>query len=329
MGTTEIFSRMHPDARVFVAGHRGLVGSAIVRALYEAGYQNVLTFDRAHVDLADQAAVNELFRTQAFDFVFMAAAKVGGILYNSQCPADFLYENLMTSANVIHAAAMYDVEKLLYLGSSCIYPREAPQPIQEESLLTGPLEPTNEAYAIAKIAGLKLCEKYRDQYGKNFISVMPTNLFGPGDSFHPQHSHVVPGLLRRFHEAKERGDSEVVVWGSGDPRREFLYVDDLARALLVLMDRYDGRSTINVGTGVDVTIRELAQLISEVVGYRGKITFDALKPDGTPRKVLDVSRVKNLGWTAEISLVDGLARTYAWAIQGGRLSDRIASARFL
>jgi GDP-L-fucose synthase len=317
MGTTEIFSRMRPDARIFVAGHRGLVGSAIVRALHNAGYQNVLTFDRSQVDLVDQAAVNELFRTQAFDFVFMAAAKVGGILYNSQYPADFLYNNMMIAANVIHAAAVHDVEKLLYLGSSCIYPREAPQPLEESSLLTGPLEPTNEAYAIAKIAGLKLCEKYRDQYGKNFISVMPTNLFGPGDNFHPQHSHVVPGLLRRFHEAKERGDGEVVVWGSGNPRREFLYVDDLAQALLVLMDRYDERSTINVGTGIDVTIRELANMIAEVVGYRGVITFDATKPDGTPRKVLDVQRVSGLGWRAETSLGTGLAKTYGWALKAG------------
>ncbi len=312
---------MEKSGKIFVAGHRGLVGSACVRNLTAKGFSNIIVRTRSELDLLNQAQVNEFFRAERPDYIILAAAKVGGILFNQQYQADFLYENLMTSANVLHAAADNGAKKLLFLGSSCIYPKLAPQPIHEDSLLTGPLEPSNEGYALAKIAGLKLCEKYRTQYSKDFISVMPTNLYGPGDNFHPNHSHVIPGMMRRFHEAKVNKLPEVVVWGSGTPKREFLHVDDLAEAVSVLMETYSDPQTINVGTGIDVTIRELAECIKSVVGYEGKITLDASKPDGTPRKVLDVSRISNLGWRATYTLHDGLAMTYKWAIEQGVFSS--------
>jgi GDP-L-fucose synthase len=265
------------------------------------------------LDLLNQQQVNTFFETNKIDYAFVAAAKVGGILFNQQYQADFLYDNLVISANVLHAAARNNVEKLVYLGSSCIYPKNCPQPIKEEYLLSGPLEPTNEGYALAKIAGLKLCEKYRQQYGKRFISAMPTNLYGPGDNFHPDHSHVIPGMMRRFHEAKLAGAPAVTIWGTGSPRREFMHVDDLAQGLLVLMDTYEGPSTINIGTGEDCTILELAQMMREVVGYQGKINTDPSKPDGTPRKVLDVAKINALGWKSSVSLYSGLEQTYSWA----------------
>ncbi|MEA2339372.1 MAG: GDP-L-fucose synthase [Thermoanaerobaculia bacterium] len=303
--------------RIFVAGHRGLVGSAIVRRLEAAGHRDILTRTRDELDLTDQRAVHEFFRTEKPEFIFLAAARVGGILANDTMSADFFYENLIIEANVIHAAAESGAAKLLFLGSSCIYPKMAPQPIREESLLTGPLEETNEAYAIAKIAGLKLCEHYRRQYGKRFISAMPTNLYGPGDNFHPEYSHVIPGMMRRFHEAAVTGARQVVVWGSGEPRREFLHVDDLADALYLLMQTYEDPLFLNVGTGEDCTIAELAQLMAEIVGFDGEIVFDRTKPDGTPRKVLDVSRINALGWQARIPLREGLRATYDWAVERG------------
>ena len=306
---------MNEKSRIFVAGHRGLVGSAIVRKLHAAGHENVVTRPKAELDLTDQAAVQAFFRRERPEAVFLAAARVGGILANATYQADFLYENLAIAANVIHAAAEHGTEKLLFLGSSCIYPREAPQPMSEEALLTGPLEPTNEGYAIAKIAGLKLCEYYQRQYGKHFVSAMPTNLYGPGDNFHPEQSHVIPGMMRRFHEAAVQGLPEVVVWGSGAPRREFLHVDDLADALYLLMQVYEEPRFINVGTGSDCTIAELARTMAEVVGYEGKIVFDRTKPDGAPRKLLDVSRIATLGWRARIPLGEGLRSTYRWALE--------------
>jgi GDP-L-fucose synthase len=307
------------SSRIFVAGHRGLVGSAIVRHLSGAGYDNLVTRSRSELDLIDQGAVNAFFKAERIEYVFLAAATVGGILANSSRQADFLYENLMIAANVIHAASANGVEKLLFLGSSCIYPKHAPQPMKEEHLLTGPLEPTNEGYAIAKIAGLKLCEKYNQQYGRRFISAMPTNLYGPNDNFHPEGSHVIPGMMRRFHEAKSRGDEAVTIWGSGTPRREFLHVDDLASALVTLMLKYEEPQTINVGSGEEVTIRELAELMKEVVGFEGGIELDTSKPDGTPRKLLDSSRLMSLGWKPEVRLQEGLAATYAWAVGEGAL----------
>jgi GDP-L-fucose synthase len=270
---------------------------------------------RAELDLSEQAAVQKYFASHQIDYVFLAAAKVGGILYNQTYQADFLYENLMISANVIKAAADHGTKKLLYLGSSCIYPKFAEQPIRESSLLTGPLEPTNEGYALAKIAGLKLCEKYFYQYNKRFISAMPTNLYGPGDNFHPQNSHVIPGLLRRFHEAKLSNAASVTIWGSGTPRREFLHVDDCAEALYTLMMCYEEPQTINVGTGIDLTILSLAHKVAKTVGYEGDIILDPSKPDGTPRKVLDVSRLKGLGWNPRYSLDDGLENAYGWALE--------------
>lgn len=305
---------MDKNSKIFVAGHRGLVGSALVRMLQRRGYTNLILRSRAELDLLDQAAVNAFFKAEQIDYVIDAAARVGGILYNKQFQAEFLYENIMTAANVIHAAAEYGVQKLLFLGSSCIYPKFAPQPIQESALLSGALEPTNEGYALAKIAGLKMCEKYMTQYGKQFISAMPTNLYGPADNFHPERSHVIPGLLRRFHEAKLTNAPEVTIWGTGTPMREFLYVDDLAEALHVLMERYAEPTTINVGTGEDCTIAELAESIKEVVGFKGTISFDTTKPDGTPRKVLDVSRLKALGWAPQVKLTEGLERAYRWAV---------------
>ncbi len=321
MGNVTIFSKLSHDSRIFVAGHRGLVGSSIVRCLQRYGYKDLVLRSRSQLDLLDQRSVQQFFAQEQIDFVFLCAARVGGILDNSRHQADFLYENMMISANVIHAAAQYDVKKLLYLGSSCIYPKFSPQPIREESLLSGPLEPTNEGYAIAKIAGLKLCEKFFHQYGKAFISVMPTNMYGPCDNFHPERSHVVPGMMRRFHEAKLAGASFVTVWGSGEPRREFLYADDFAEAALMVMERYDEPATLNVGTGEDVTIRELALLMKEAVGFRGEVRFDTSKPDGTPRKVLDVSKVKALGWSPQTQLAQGLVAAYEWALESGALDS--------
>lgn len=305
---------MNTNGPIYVAGHGGLVGSAIMRRLQRQGRTDILTRNRDELDLRDQRAVHEFIRLEAPRCIFVAAARVGGILDNSRRQADFLYENLTIAANVIHAAAEHGVEKLLFLGSSCVFPREAPQPITEEALLTGPLEPTNEGYAIAKIAGLKLCEHYAKQYGKRFISAMPTNVYGPGDNFHPVDSHVIAGMMRRFHEAVAAGLDEVTVWGSGQPRREFLHVEDLAEALVLLMDVYEEARFINVGTGEDHTIAELARMIAEVAGFEGRIVFDMSKPDGTPRKLLDVSRIRALGWHARIPLHDGLRSTYEWAV---------------
>ena len=310
---------MNKEASIFVAGHRGLGGSAVVRALRAHGHEQFILRTRDELDLLDQQAVNRFFVEDRPSYVVHAAARVGGIMANSTRQADFLYENLTIATNVIHAAAQSGTEKLLFLGSSCIYPKHAPQPIAESSLLTAPLEPTNEGYAIAKIAGLKLCEYYQRQYGKRFISAMPTNLYGPGDNFHPTESHVIPGMLRRFHEAKLSGAAEVVVWGTGTPLREFLHCDDLAEALLVLMERYDEPGTINVGSGEEVSIRELAETMAAVTGYAGAIRYDSSKPDGTPRKALDSTRMRNLGWMPERSLREGLASTYEWVLERGVL----------
>ncbi len=299
-------------AKVYLAGHRGLVGSAIHRALTANGHDNLLLRTSAEVDLRDQAAVRELYRDEKPDYVIIAAAKVGGILANDTYPADFIYDNLMMEANLIHGAYQAGVKKLLFLGSSCIYPKLAPQPLKEEYLLTGPLEPTNEWYAVAKIAGIKLCEAYRRQHGCDFISAMPTNLYGPGDNFHLENSHVMPALIRKFHEAKVNGDASVTVWGTGNPRREFLHVDDLAAAVLHLMDHYSEAETINIGTGEDITIRELAELVRQIVGYSGEIVFDTDKPDGTPRKLLDVSRLEATGWSPKIDLEQGIRNAYQW-----------------
>ncbi len=311
---------MDKKSRIFVAGHRGLVGSAVVRHLKAQGYDNLLLRTRQELDLLNQAAVNEFFVQEKPEYVILAAAKVGGILYNQRYQADFLFENMMSATNIIHAAFVHETKKLLFLGSSCIYPKMAPQPLQEESLLSGPLEPTNEGYAIAKIACLKLCEKYALQYGREFISVMPTNLYGPEDNFHPEHSHVIPGLMRRFHEAKLSAAPTVTCWGTGTPRREFLHVDDLAASLLLLMQEYRDPSIINVGTGVDVTLRELAETMKQIVGYQGEIIFDTSKPDGTPRKVLDVSKVTKLGWKPRYTLNDGLQMTYDWAVSNNKFA---------
>ena len=303
---------------VYVAGHRGMVGSALVRRL--AGEDvKLVTADRREVDLCNQAAVFDWFAKVRPQVVFLAAAKVGGIVANNALPAEFIYDNIAIAANVIHAAHRNGAEKLMFLGSSCIYPKLAPQPLREESVLTGPLEPTNEPYAIAKIAGIKIAEAYRSQYGCDFISVMPTNLYGPGDNYHPEMSHVVAALIRRFHEAKVSGAKGVVVWGTGTPRREFLYVDDMADACVHLMKTYSGAGLINIGTGEDITIAEFARVVAEVVGYSGEISFDTSRPDGTPRKLLDVSRLAGLGWRATTSLEDGLKRAYA-AYQAAQLA---------
>lgn len=303
---------MRRDAAVFVAGHRGLVGSAIVRRLEADGFENLVLRTRNELDLTNQAAVDRFFAEEAIEYVFLAAAKVGGILANRDHPAEFLRDNLAIQTNVIDAACRNGVQKLLFLGSSCIYPKMAPQPIKEEALLTGPLEPTNEWYAIAKIAGLKMCEAYRRQYGFDAISLMPTNLYGPGDNFDLETSHVLPALIRRFHEAKQSGAPSVTLWGTGSPRREFLHVDDLASAAVFLMENYEEAGPINVGCGQDVTIAELAALVAQTVGYEGEIEYDTSKPDGTPRKVLDVSRITNLGWRPAVSLEEGIAATYEW-----------------
>ena len=301
---------MNRDARIFVAGHRGMVGSAIARNLRTAGYSNVLVRTRQELDLLDQAAVFAYLKAEHPDFIFIAAARVGGIVANNTRRGEFLYENLAIQANLIQGAYLAGVQRMMFLGSSCIYPRECPQPIREEYLLTGALEATNEPYAIAKIAGLKLCESYNRQYGTQYLSLMPTNLYGPRDNYDLTNSHVLPALIRKTHEAKLRGDSTLVVWGSGKPMREFLYVDDLANACVFMMEQGVADGLFNVGTGVDVTIRELAELVMQVVGFTGRIEFDASKPDGTPRKLLDVSRMRNLGWQATTTLRDGIALAY-------------------
>jgi GDP-L-fucose synthase len=301
---------MSPDAKLFVTGHRGMVGSAIVRQLQSAGYTNIVTRSHAELDLLDQRAVHDFLEQSRPDYVFIAAAKVGGIQANNVFRAEFLYQNLLIEANLINAAHQAGVQRLMFLGSSCIYPRDCPQPIKEEYLLTGPLEPTNEPYAVAKIAGIKLCESYNHQYGRQYISLMPTNLYGPNDNYDLANSHVLPALIRKAHEAKIRGDHELVVWGSGQPKREFLYVDDLANACVYLMQQDYSGPLLNVGTGTDVTIRELAEAVMSVVGFRGDISFDSSKPDGPPRKLLDVSRLNNLGWRAGIALTAGIQLAY-------------------
>ena len=320
--------KISQEKRIFVAGHRGMVGSAIVRALTQRGATQIVTRSHAELDLLDQAQVRAFFQSEKIDEVYMAAAKVGGIHANNTYPAEFIYQNLMVEANVIHQAWSAGVHKLLFLGSSCIYPRMAAQPIKEEYLQTGKLEPTNEAYAVAKIAGIKLCESYNRQYGVDYRSVMPTNLYGPGDNYHAENSHVIPALIRRFHEAKLSNAPQVVIWGSGTPMREFLHVDDMAAASVHVMELpitdYQAHtkpmeSHINVGTGLDVTIRELAYAVMEAVGYSGEIAFDATKPDGTPRKLLDVSTLAGMGWSAQVKLNDGLKQTYADFLNGARL----------
>jgi GDP-L-fucose synthase len=306
---------LREDSPIYVAGHRGLVGSAVVRRLRDEGFTDILTATREQLDLRDQAAVNYWFRAHRPEYVFLVAGTVGGILANSTRPAEFIYDNLMIHATVVQAAHLFGVRKLLYLGSSCIYPRACPQPIKEEYLLSGYLEPTNEPYAIAKIAGIKLCQSYRRQYGSPFISAMPTNLYGPQDNFDLQSSHVLPAIIRKFHDARLRGDRQVVIWGTGSPRREFLHVDDLADACLFLMRHYDEADHINVGTGVDLTIRELAETVRDIVHTEAELVFDTSKPDGTPRKLLDVSRLHALGWRHRYYLRAGIEQTYAWYLQ--------------
>ena len=310
-----MFQPMPKEARIYVAGHGGLVGSAVVRRLQAGGFTNVLTATRAQLDLRDQGAVNTWFEQNRPDYVFLVAGTVGGILANSTRPAEFIYDNLMIHGTVVEASHRVNVTKLLYLGSSCIYPRHATQPITEEQLLTGPLEPTNEWYAIAKIAGIKLCQAYRRQYGSDFISAMPTNLYGPEDNFDLSSSHVLPALIRKFHDAKQSGGKEVQIWGTGSPMREFLHVDDLADACVFLIENYSDDMHINVGTGVDLSIRELAEKVRDVVYPAAELQFDTSKPDGTPRKVLDVSRLNNLGWSPSYTLDSGLASTYQWFLE--------------
>lgn len=301
---------MEQQHKIYVAGHRGMVGSAIVRRLQQEGFNNIITRTSKELDLRDQQAVAAFFAEEKPDYVFLAAAKVGGIIANNTYRAEFLYENLMIQSNVIHQSYVNGVQKLMFLGSSCIYPKMAPQPLKEEYLLTGLLEPTNEPYAIAKIAGIKMCDAYRDQYGCNFISVMPTNLYGPNDNYNLQNSHVLPALIRKFHEAKVNGAPEVVIWGTGTPKREFLHADDMAAACFFLMQHYNEAGLINIGVGEDISIADLALLIQGIVGYQGKLIFDTSKPDGTPRKLMDVNKLHTLGWKAQIGLEDGIRKVY-------------------
>lgn len=303
---------MEKDAKIYVAGHGGLVGSAIVRKLRSLGYRNLLVKTSGELDLRNQGKTEEFFSQEKPEYVFQAAAKVGGIMANSNYPAEFIYDNLMIQTNIIHNSWKYGVKKLLFLGSSCIYPRLAPQPMKEEYLLTGELEPTNEAYAIAKITGIKTCQAYNSQYGTRYISVMPTNLYGPNDNFDLETSHVLPAMIRKFHDAKVKKSPEVVLWGTGSPRREFLHVDDLADACVFLMNSYDGEGIVNIGTGKDLTIRELAETVKEIVGYEGRVVWDNTKPDGTPRKLLDVSRLEHAGWKYSIELGEGIKQVYSW-----------------
>ena len=322
---------MQKNAKIFIAGSKGLVGSALVRRLKVGNFTNLLTPEIDELDLNNQQAVEDFFAQERPEYVFLAAAKVGGIYANNTYPAEFIYQNLTIQNNVIHQAYVHGVKRLLFLGSSCIYPKQAPQPMREEHLLTGLLEPTNEPYAIAKIAGIKMCESYNRQYGTSFVAVMPTNLYGPGDNFHPENSHVLPALIRRFHEAREMSLPEVVVWGSGTPMREFLFVDDMADGSVYVMNldqeilethllNYPEPCFVNLGTGVDVTIRELAETIKEVVGYQGQLSFDLSKPDGTMRKLQDVSRMKALGWQAQVRLRSGIEKTYRWFLEN---SDKV------
>ena len=315
---------MEQSARIYIAGHRGLVGSAIWRELQNQGFTNLLGRTRAELNLLDTAAVQKFLEEQHPEYIFIAAARVGGIHANSTRPANFLYENLQIQNNLIHGAWKAGVKKLLFLGSSCIYPRNAPQPMKEEYLLTGPLEPTNEWYAIAKITGIKMCQAYRRQHGCNFISAMPTNMYGPMDNFDLEHSHVIPALIRKFHEAKESGASEAICWGTGAPRREFLYSDDLARACVLLMQKYNGEQFVNVGCGSDVTIKELAETVRETVGFAGSIRWDSSKPDGAPRKLLDVSMLQSLGWKPQIDLRTGLKLEYEAFLRGDAVIRRAA-----
>lgn len=308
---------MLKNSKIYVAGSNGMVGSAIVRSLKRSGFTTVIEKSSKELDLKDQQAVQQFFKNEQPEYVFLAAAKVGGIHANNQYPATFIYDNLMIQNNVIHAAYENHVKKLLFLGSSCIYPKMAPQPLKEEYLLTGALEPTNEAYAIAKIAGLKMCQFYKQQYGCNFISAMPTNLYGENDNFHLQNSHVLPALLRKFIEAKKNNQNEVSIWGSGSPMREFLYVDDLAEACLFLMENYNEKETVNIGTGEDITIKQLAETIQKMVGFEGNLVFDTSKPDGTPRKLLDVSKINTLGWKHKINLEEGIIKTINWLDNNG------------
>lgn len=306
---------MNEDARIYVAGHRGLVGSAVLRELERRGYRQPIVRSSSELDLRNQAAVEAFFQEQRPEYVILAAARVGGIHANDTYPADFLRDNLQIQTNVVDAAWRSGANKLCFLGSSCIYPKLAPQPIREDALLTGPLEPTNEWYAIAKIAGIKMCQAYHRQYGFNAISLMPTNLYGPWDNFDLENSHVLPALIRRIHEAKLRGDAEVVIWGSGTPRREFLHCDDLASAVLHLMQTYESDELVNIGCGTDVTIRELAELVAGIIGFPGQLVFDTTRPDGTPRKLLDVSKLSGLGWTPGITLDQGVRSTYGWFVE--------------
>ncbi|MBX9768489.1 MAG: GDP-L-fucose synthase [Bdellovibrionales bacterium] len=316
---------LNTSSRIFVAGHKGLVGSAIVRNLKQKGYKNIIQRDRSQLDLMSATAVEKFFKEEKPDCVILAAAKVGGIYANNTYPADFIYDNLMIQNNTIHSAYNNACKKLVFLGSSCIYPKFAPQPIKEDYLLTGELEPTNAAYAIAKIAGIVACQSYKRQYGFNAISLMPTNLYGVGDNFALENSHVLPALMRRFHDAKIRGDAAVTVWGTGTPRREFLNVDDMADASVFLMETYDDEKIVNVGTGEDISIKELSEIVKEIVGFKGQLLFDTSKPDGTPRKLLDVSRINKLGWKAKIPLHEGIQTTYRWFLEnkdhGARLNS--------
>jgi len=306
---------MNKDAKIYIAGHRGLVGSAIVRLLLREGFSNLLTATSSELDLRNQSSVRTFFESEKPDYVFLAAAKVGGILANKTYPADFIYQNLMIEVNVIESARLAGVDKLLFLGSTCIYPKMAPQPLKEEYLLTAPLEPTNEWYAVAKIAGIKLCQAYQRQYGCKYISAMPTNLYGPEDNFNLESSHVVPALIRKFHEGKQQRTPSVTVWGTGKTLREFMHVDDCAAACMFLMEHYDGESIVNIGVGQDLSIADLAGVVKQVIGYDGDIVFDTSKPDGTPRKLVDVSRINGLGWQAGISLQQGIASTYQWFLE--------------